>query len=220
MNSFINVLLLVLTLPTMLIAIFVGFDLPVDFLRSTAGRLPYLNEILFGLGMMMFFISLKRSLRRWMGVRMTKEVAKFKWNTQVSAERKQRVFVYTILESAVLMSLALGYYFLTPKAWFPALVMLTFSIEGLIFLFTCQKHLFRIGITSKAILVADREVILIYLSGLRQVSISQQTVYFDYIQNLQMLFPTDCIEENEREAFFNTLKESVNRDKVLFKNVD
>jgi hypothetical protein len=35
-----------------------------------------------------------------------------------------------------------------------------------------------------------------------------------------MLFPTDCIEENDREAFFNTLKESVNRDKVLFKNVD
>jgi hypothetical protein len=69
-------------------------------------------------------------------------------------------------------------------------------------------------------LVADREVILIYLSGLRQVSISQQTVYFDYLENLQLTFPTDCVEENEREQFFNTLKEQVNRDKVLFKNVD
>ena len=138
----------------------------------------------------------------------------------MESEMKRNGPVYTILESAVMASLGLAYFYLTPFAWFPSLVMLFFSLEGLLFLFVCHKNLFRIGITSKAILVADREVILIYLSGLRQVSISQQTVYFDYLENLQLTFPTDCVEENEREQFFNTLKEQVNRDKVLFKNVD
>ncbi len=220
MNSFINVLLLVFTLPTMLLSIYVGFDLPVEFLRTTTAQLPYLDYGFLGLGLILLVISLRRSIRRWMGVRMTKQKSKYKWNSTVSAQRKIRVVVYTILESAVMASLGLAYYYLTPFAWFPSLVMLFFSLEGLLFLIVCHKNLFRIGITTKAILVADREVILIYLSGLRQVSISQQTVYFDYLENLQLTFPTDCVEEKEREQFFNTLKEQVNRDKVLFKNVD
>lgn len=220
MNSFINVLLLVFTLPTMLLSIYVGFDLPVEFLRTTTAQLPYLDYGFLGLGLILLVISLRRSIRRWMGVRMTNQNEKYKWNSKVSAPRKIRVIVYTILESAVMASLGLAYCYLTPFAWFPSIVMLFFSLEGLLFLIVCHKNLFRIGITSKAILVADREVILIYLSGLRQVSISQQTVYFDYLENLQLTFPTDCVEENEREQFFNTLKEQVNRDKVLFKNVD
>jgi len=220
MNSFINVLLLVFTLPTMLLSIYVGFDLPVEFLKTTTAQLPYLDYGFLGLGLILLVISLRRSIRRWMGVRMTNQKGKYKWNSKVSAPRKIRVLVYTILESAVMASLGLAYYYLTPFAWFPSLVMLFFSFEGLLFLIVCHKKLFRIGITSKAILVADREVILIYLSGLRQVSISQQTVYFDYLENLQLTFPTDCVEENEREQFFTTLKEQVNREKVLFKNVD
>jgi hypothetical protein len=220
MNSFINVLLIVFTLPTMLLSIYVGFDLPVEFLRTTTAQLPYLEFGFLGLGLILLVISLRRSIRRWMGVRMTNQKGKYKWNSKVSAPRKIRVIVYTILESAVMASLGLAYFYLTPFSWFPSLVMLFFSLEGLIFLIVCHKNLFRIGITSKAILVADREVILIYLSGLRQVSISQQTVYFDYLENLQLTFPTDCVEENEREQFFNILKEQVNRDKVLFKNVD
>jgi hypothetical protein len=204
----------------MLLSIYVGFDLPVEFLKTTTAQLPYLDYGFLGLGLILLAISIRRSIRRWMGVRMTNQKGKYKWNSKVSASRKIRVVVYTILESAVMVSLGLAYYYLTSFAWFPSIVMLFFSFEGLLFLIVCHKNLFRIGITSKAILVADREVILIYLSGLRQVSISQQTVYFDYLENLQLTFPTDCVEENEREQFFTTLKEQVNREKVLFKNVD
>ena len=111
------------------------------------------------------------------------------------------------------------YYFLTPEAWFPALVMLVFSIESIVFLLICSRKLFRIGLSSKAILVADREVILIYLAGLRQVSISQQTVYFDYTNDLQLSFPTDCLLAEEKELFFENLSSLVDKNKVLFRNV-
>jgi hypothetical protein len=154
-----------------------------------------------------------------MGVRMTKQTKKFHWNSEISQTRKQRVIVYTLLEAAVLLSLALGYYFLTPDAWFPALVMLVFSIESIVFLLICSRKLFRIGLSSKAILVADREVILIYLAGLRQVSISQQTVYFDYTNDLQLSFPTDCLLAEEKDLFFENLSSLVDKNKVLFRNV-
>lgn len=77
---------------------------------------------------------------------------------------------------------------------------------------------FRVGLSSKAILVADREVLLIYLNGLRKVSVSQQTVYFDYSENLQLSFPLDCIEEPQKANFFNALEGQIDRDRVLFQH--
>ena len=80
------------------------------------------------------------------------------------------------------------------------------------------KNNFRVGITSKAILVSDREIILIYLAGLRKVSVSQQTVYFDYIQDLQLSFPLDCVEASERTTFFTSLESQLDPNRVLFQN--
>lgn len=217
MNSFINLLLLLFTLPTMLMAIFVGFDLPVEFLGVSGNSLPYKIQIFLGLGMFLLSIGFWRVTRRWMGIRMTKQVQKFKWNVAISSSRKSRVITYTLLESLLFFSLGFGYMALTKDAWFPTLAMFVLGVESLIFLAINSKNNFRIGLTSKAILASDREVILIYLKGLRQVSISQQTVYFDYIENLQLTFPTDCIPENQRSDFFETLRGQLDKNRVLFR---
>lgn len=216
MNSFINVLLLLVSFPTMLVAIFVGFDLPLEFLGTTGARLPFRNEIFLGLGLALLVISLFRTVRRWMGIRMTAQTSKFAYSTFVSSGRKTRIWYYTLLESAVLFSLAYGWYTLTPEAWFPASVLAFFGAENVFFILV-NRNRFRVGLTSKAILVSDREVALIYLKGLRQVSISQQTIYFDYIQQLQLTFPLDCVPESEKAPFFEALKSKIDRDKVLFR---
>lgn len=217
MNSFINLLLLLITIPTLFFSVFVGFDLPVEFLRTTAAQLPYRFEIFLGLGLILFIISLRRSIRRWMGIRMVNQVSKFKWTGQISKTRKQRVIVYTVLESAIMLAVGFGYLALTKEAWIPASVMILFAFDGLLLLLINAKNRFRVGLSSKAIITADREVILLYLEGLRKVSIGQQSIYFDYIQELQLSFPTDCIQESELNDFFDQLKNSVNKDKVLFR---
>ena len=97
MNSFINILLLIVTFPTMLLSIFIGFDLPIEFLRTTAREMPYSSEILLVFGLLLLVISLRRSIRRWMGVRMTKQTKKFHLNSEISQTRKQRVVVYTLI---------------------------------------------------------------------------------------------------------------------------
>jgi hypothetical protein len=218
MNSFINVLLLVVTFPTMLLSVFVGFDLPIDFLNTTGANLLYRFEIFLGLGLLFAIISLRRSVRRWMGVRMTSQTSKFAWNGTISKERKQRVVLYTSIESIVLFFLAFSYYYVTEQTIFISAVLVFFSIESMIFLMVNVKRNFRVGITSKAILVSDREIILIYLAGLRKVSVSQQTVYFDYTQDLQLSFPIDCVEASERTAFFTILEAQLDPNRVLFQN--
>lgn len=218
MNSFINVLLLVITFPTMLLSVFVGFDLPIELLKTSGARIPFRFEVFLGLGLLYAVISLRRSVRRWMGVRMTSQKAKFVWNGEISRERKQRVILYTVIESTLLFFLASAYYFVTKEALFISSVLLFFSLESLLFLLVNSRNKFRVGLTSKAVLVSDREIILIYLAGLRKVSVSQQTIYFDYIQDLQLSFPIDCIEENERQGFFKNLEAQLNPDRVLFQN--
>jgi hypothetical protein len=217
MNSFINILLLVVSILTLFFSIFVRFDLPFEMFKTTAAQLPYRFEIFLGFGLMLLLISVRRTIRRWIGIRMVNQTEKFRWSGKISKTRRKRVIVYTILESVILILIGSSFILLTREAWIPAAVMMFFGLEGMIYLAINAKNKFRVGLSSKAILTVDREVILLYMEGLRQVSVSQQTIYFDYIQDLQLSFPTDCIEERERKAFFENLKQSVNREKVLFR---
>jgi hypothetical protein len=79
-----------------------------------------------------------------------------------------------------------------------------------------MNHWFRIGLSSKALIVADREVTLLYFNGLRKVTIHQSSIYFDYIKGLQLSFPLDCIPEDRMDEFFQELEGSINKDKVFF----
>jgi hypothetical protein len=215
MNSFINLLLLVISLPTLLLSVFVGFDLPIDFLHTTGKRLPFRTEIYLVLGLLLLIIGLRRSIRRWMGVNMVKQQTKFIWNQPISTERKKRVFVYNSLEALVFLSLMLAHLFLTQVAFFVVTAYLILALDAILFLLINGKE-FRVGLSSKAILVADREIVLIYLNGLRKVSVSQQTIYFDYIEELQLSFPLDCIEPAQKTEFFEALEGQIDRDRVLF----
>jgi hypothetical protein len=115
------------------------------------------------------------------------------------------------------LSLSFAHWFLTPTAIFVLLIYLILALDSFLFVLIYQSY-FRVGLSSKAILVADREVLLIYLNGLRKVSVSQQTVYFDYIQNLQLSFPLDCIEEPQKANFFAALEGQIDRNRVLFQH--
>ena len=218
MNSFINVILLVVSLPTFLLTIFVGYDLPIESLRMQATEIPYLPYIFLGLAAVLFVLSLRRTLRRWSGLYLVNQRSKYVFNAEIKIERKKRVVVYTVLESVILAYLGYAYTAITPLAIAPSIVMYVFSVEGMMFLsYGLLAKKFRVGITSKAVLVADREVSVLYFSGLRQISISQQTVYFEYIGNLQMNFPVDCLDGQNKSDFFETLRGQVDENRVLFR---
>jgi len=215
MNRFINAVLLFITLFTAFIAIYVGFDLPFGILKTTGSEIPYVDEVLMGLGLLLFIIVLRRTYRRWMAIRIVNRLPRFKWNQPVSKERRVRVIIYNVLELSVYLFAAGVLYWLTDRAWAPAAALLFAVIDNLILTFHSAKY--RAGVTSKAVIVADREVVVLYFTGLRKVSVHQQTIYFDYIKDLQLSFPTNCIAKESREEFFEMLENQVDRDKVYFK---
>ncbi len=216
MNRFINAVLLFLFFPTMILAIFVGLDLPIEALRTSGSQLPYRHEIFLGLGIFMMIIIVRRSIRRWMGLNLVNRTAKFIWNEPMSETRIKRVQVYTFLEGFVMVVVAAGLLQLTTVAWLPASALIFGALDGVVFtLVGSRKDRFRAGITSKAVIVADRDVSLVYFSGLRKVSIHQQTIYFDYIKGLQLSIPLDCLTSAQKERFFTTLEDQIDRDKVF-----
>lgn len=214
MNRFINAVLLFFTLITAFIAIYVGFDLPVSFLRTTGAYIPYVDYVFLGLGLFLTVIVLRRAIRRWMALRIVSRSDKFKWNQPVSAPRKARVITYNIIEIFVYAFAAAGLYFLTERTWM-AVAALSFAVLDNLILTLLVKS-YRVGLSSKALIVADREVVLLYFKGLRRVSIHQQTVYFEYIKGLHLDFPLNCIEQSSQEEFFELLKSQMDPEKVYF----
>jgi hypothetical protein len=217
MNRFFNALLLFFLFPTMAVTIYVGFDLPIEFLKVSGSSLPYREEVFLALGLILIIINLRRSIRRWMGMHIVNQLKKFKWNAEVTKERKQRVVVYNLLEALVLGSVGFGLYTVTDHAWFPAIALGFCTVDNILFtLVGIFGKKYRAGVTGKAVIFADRDVQLLYFSGLRKVSIHQQSIYFDYIKGLQMDIPLDSIPEDQLPAFFEAIESNIDRDKVFF----
>jgi hypothetical protein len=147
MNRVVNVLLLFLLIPTLLFCIYVGFDMPISFLRMTGQNLPFRFEIFLTIGLFFMVVILRKSFRRWMGIRIVSKVTKFKWNQPVSKDRKSRVRTYLLLETAVMAFSGVALYSITEEALFPALAFLIGALDNLLIaqvnptvLVCLQKH--------------------------------------------------------------------------------
>ncbi len=217
MNKFINVLLLFTLFPTMLLTVFVGFDFPLSFLKTSGQNLPYKFEIFLGIGIFILIVLVRRSVRRWMGMLIVSKQKRFKWNVPVSKSRKSRVVTYLGLEAFIMLFIGVTLYQVSNDAFAPAGAFIFCTIDNVLFAIVGSiKKGFRIGLSSKALMVADREVVLLYFRGLRKVSVHQQSVYFDYVKGLQLSFPIDCIQEDHKEEFFTILEEQLDPKKVYF----
>lgn len=218
MNSLSNAILLTLFFPILAISIIVGFNFPLEFIRTSGENIPYKDVIFLVLAVMVFVVAVNRCVKRWMGLGMANKTNRFKFSTPISNERRIRVIVYTLLESLVLSVIALALYTLTPDSLPCVLAYGIFAVDNLLFL-SIGNRKFRVSMSSKALLVADREVSVLYFNGLRKISISQQTLYFDYIKELQLSFPMNCLPDQERKAFVESLESVVDKEKVLLYNL-
>lgn len=220
MNKFFNVLLFVVFLPTMFLAILVGFDSPIPFLNTSGESLEYRKEIFLVLGLFLLLINVRRSTRRWVAMKLVNQLPKYKWNTVVSKDRIKRIYSYNFLEALAMLSMGYGVFALTSDAWMPFAGLAFGALDGMFFaVYGAKRDRFRVGITPKALLAGDRDVVLIYFLGLRRVSLQQKTLFFDFKEEgMQFRFPIDLIPQERREEFFTELKNTVDEKKVYFSN--
>ncbi|WP_343606021.1 hypothetical protein [Fluviicola sp.] len=213
MNRSINILLLFFSFPAFAFIIFVAFD--IHFFNIPLAESSYKFPIFVGFAMILLLLMIRRSTSRWVGVFMTRKPERFIWSTPVSGERKKQVRLFLLLEAVIAFFAMVTALLLTTESWPIAAVYGIMVLDQLVFLVVTQSW-FRVGITHKAVVVADREVRLLFFSGLRRVETHQQTLYFEYIEDLQLFFPLNCIPDGKYGEFRAAMEERVNRDRVFF----
>ncbi len=217
MNKSVNILLILLLIPVFGLSIFVGFDLPIEFLKTSGKNLPYQHVIFITFGIFIFLLGVRRSMQRWVGIKMVNNLDKFEWNKEIDSKRKSQINMYLLIEGVMHILVGFALLALSQKALIIATVFFALGLDHLIFcLFGNIKNVWRVGVTNKAIVVAERDFKVIYFSGLRRVTVHQQTLFFDYIKELQLAISIDSISPTNRFAFRNVLEEKLNRDKVHF----
>lgn len=213
MNRSINILLIFFSFPAFAFIICVAFD--IHFFNIPIAELPFKFHIFIGVATLLLLLIIRRSVSRWVGVTMTRKPERFLWSTPVSAERKKQVSLFLVMEAMIALFSMITVLLLTTEAWPIAVVYGIMVLDQFAFL-VIAKRWFRVGITHKAVVVADREVRLLFFSGLRRIETHQQTLYFEYIEDLQLFFPVNCIPEGKYGEFRAALEERVNRDRVFF----
>jgi len=215
MSKALNVILVFLLLPLFVIAIIAGFDLNAFGLFEGV-ETPYLREVfLVAAGMTAIMLGL-RAVQRWLGLRIFHHEDKFLWIGTISKERRSRVRLYLILENSYL--LFLGIYFLLisdysePLGW----VCVAGFVEAIFFIvFRNNARHMKSGVTKQAVIVGDRDVRVYYFSGLRKVSVLQDTIYMEYKDDLTLSFPVSSIDPKDREEFKKHFLDGVNANRVF-----
>ena len=215
MNRATNILLMFFAFPAMAYTIFVAFDVPLEMLHISMGSFEHRDKIFLVFALIFLILIVRRSVSRWAGVNMTRKPERFLWSVKVGKERKKNVRLFLIIEMLFAGVFALGLLWLTPESWPIAVAFGVMFLDQLIFMLVAPRW-FRVGIAQQAIVVTDRELRLIYYSGLRRVDKHQQTIYFDYVEDLQLFFPENCIPEGSYTAFREALETKVDRNRVFF----
>ncbi|TNE55495.1 MAG: hypothetical protein EP338_04295 [Bacteroidetes bacterium] len=217
MNKSTNILLFLFSLPILAFTLAISFDMPLEIIKISGANLPYQKELFWSFAAIVFMLGARRSIRRWMGLRMVNQVTRFRWNKTMSLGRYRQSNLYLILEGVLHLIMAYGFWTLTERSYPVVLAFSILGLDHLVFaLLSSSKRWFRVGLTGKAIVVADRQVTAIYLQGLKAVSVQQESIFFDYGNDLQLDFPVSCIEQEDRQSFREELEQVVNRNKVHF----
>jgi hypothetical protein len=168
--------------------------------------------IITGFALLMAFF---KASRRWSAIRILKQKDKFQYVAPIRSERKKRLVLYTSIE--VVFALILGSFFVyaAHESFYLGLVYFVIATEHVVHLLVGLKaNLFAVGITKKAVIAADREARVMYLSGLLKISKHQQSLYFEYKKELVMHMPLNMIEDEEK--FIAALKKVAPPNKIFY----
>jgi hypothetical protein len=219
MNRVFNIWILIITVLTFPFAIAVGKNLDFSlFGVSIQGEEFIYKELVFSISAgLIFLLGAIRSSRKWLGMRVVQQVKRFKFSTPVSEQRKKRVLLYNSIEIIFYLVFAAGLIYFSMSALFVALVFIILALDSLInTILGVKGKRYRLGLTKKAVVMADRETKAIYFNGLKKISKHQQTLYFEYVNGLVLHFPTNLLPDEEWSDFASSLKEQVSPEKVYY----
>ncbi|PHR50033.1 MAG: hypothetical protein COA32_02555 [Fluviicola sp.] len=219
MNKFFNIWTLIFTILTIPFVFAVGWNIDFSFFGlNVPGEEFEYADLSFNISAgIIFILGVLKASKKWAGINITRQKKRFVFLSNISRSRLKRVILYNILEMSFHLIFAFFFIVVMETAVFVGLVFVLLFLENLInTLFGVLKQTYSIGITSKAIIFVDRDVKAIYFKGLKKISKHQQTIYFEYVNDLVLHVPTNLIPQEREDEFLETLQRIVDPNKVFY----
>ncbi len=215
MSKAINILLTFILLPTLFIALLVGFDL--NALGVIKGvDTPYIHGIFLTIGIVIGIMLFWRSFRRWSALYIFKSKEKFLWIGVSTAEHINRVRMYLVLEAVFFGFLSFYFYWISELTILLAIVFLSAAIESFVFIaLRCNTSHMKAGIIKNGLVIADRDLTFYYFSGLKAVSTQNESIYLEYKNDLCLSFPIQAINKEDRPEFLEHFIHAVDKKRVF-----
>lgn len=215
MSKGINILLAFILLPTLFLALMVGFDLNALGVIKGVDTI-YINEIFNGIGILAGVLLFWRAFRRWSALYIFQSKEKFVWTGASTATHIGRVRLYLFLEAMFFGFLALFFFWITELTFVLAFVFLATMIEALVFiLLRCNTRFMKAGIIKNGLVIADRDLTFYYFSGLKSVSTQNESIYLEYKNDLCLSFPIHAINKDDRKEFLHHFIQAVDKKRVF-----
>jgi hypothetical protein len=186
-------------------------------------NMPFKNEILSSLAILLFLIGLIRVRRRWQGFKDMHKFSQFEFDSKVSKGFIKKSVMFTSLEILFMLSalfIFIRLYFIEKDLIIVMIgVMIVLIFESIIFLFLIISagKAFRIGVNSRVIAYYGREMHLLFYAGLRRVELHQKDLFsFIYKDDLVIFFPASVLEDIDRIPFRDTLLNQLEEKNIYF----
>ncbi|RFC55715.1 hypothetical protein [Brumimicrobium aurantiacum] len=224
MNKIYNTWIFIISVLTLPFAFAVGLNevFGIFGLKIHGDQFEY-TELVFGIAAgLLFLLGASRSSRKWSGIKIVNQKEKFQFNSKINSERLQRVLLYNSLEVVGFFLIGIVFFVFSKDALFITLIFFIFIADAIAnTLRGVVGHKYRVGMTSKAIVAVDREVVAIYFKGLKRISISKGQLFFEYNNNdLVLDFQLNMIPNDQQEEFMRLLRLNVDETKVYFSGFD
>jgi hypothetical protein len=219
MNKFFNSWILIVSVLIFPFALAVGLneDFELFGLKIRGEEFAYKNIIFIASAAIVFLLAALKASKKWMGIRIIRQVNKFKFTCRISNERKNRVQLYNAIEVVYFLLFAFFFWYISPDSWIISFVFLVVAIEHLMnSIVGLSRNKYGIGLSSKALIRVDREVTVIYFKGLQKITKHQDTLYFDYVNGLNLFVPLNIIPKEKEADFYKELRKQVDPDKVYY----
>jgi hypothetical protein len=215
MSKGINILLALLILPTLFLALMVGFDL--NALGIIEGiDTPYINEIFNGIGILAGVLLFWRAFRRWSALFIFKSKDKFVWIGSSTKTHIGRVRLYLFLEALFFGFISLFFFWISSLTIVLAVVFLATAVEAVVFIvLRCNSKYMKAGIIKNGLVIADRDLTFYYFSGLKSVSTQNESIYLEYKNDLCLSFPVHAINQEDRQEFLSHFIQAVDKKRVF-----
>lgn len=186
-------------------------------LEGIAQDLHFMDYFYGGAAVLILLLNLRRSVKKWSGMKLVNQTEKFQFTTGISESRRKTVILNNFLEITAFFILSFAFVVVSVKGTIVTLVFYLIIIDMLVNTIRGLKgKKYRIGMTKKAIVAVDREVLPIYFKGLKHVTKQGTNIYFEYVNDLVLYLNLDNIPAENQEEFVAKLREFAGEDTVYF----